>query len=820
MSESEIVFSHENYINLSVIPIHFFTIVLNGKPFIQYHINILNQLPFKWHWHVVEGVADLKNDTAWSVKLGGHITEDIHQNGLSKDGTTEYLNELAELYPDQVTIYRKPEGMFWDGKLEMVNAPLANIDEECLLWQIDADELWTVEQINTVRHLFLESPDKTAAYYWCNYFVGEKLLISSRYCYAQNPQQEWLRTWRYQPGCYWAAHEPPILAQLNSNQWQDVASINPFLHQETEAEGLIFQHFAYVIPEQLEFKEKYYGYANAYAQWQTLQAETRFPVLLRDYFPWVHDETLIDTADSLGIVPIAQREKTTNTWRFLSLGDLQQQLTTLIRPQPTIIIDGVFFQLYKSGIARVWRSLLEEWVNTGFAKHLLLLDRAKTAPMIPGVKYRLIPPYDYNDIESDCQILQEICDEEQANLFISTYYTHPLSTTSVLMVHDMIPEVVGTNLDQPIWQAKHDSIHHASAYLAVSENTARDLIKFFPEVDPATVTVTHNGINRSFTPAIPEAISSFKHKYGIYKPYFLLSGGRRGYKNTIVFFQAFAQLISKHGFDIVCTGGTTHLEAEFRAYTIGTKVHMLYLEDDELPLAYAGAIALVYPSQYEGFGLPIIEAMACGCPVITSPNASIPEVAGQAALYVPSNDVNGLTNALCEIQKPEVRKSLVHAGLEQVKQFSWGKMAQQVSSALIAATLIPLNLSDRNLIVFPDWTQPEEIYCTELADVIRAIATQSDRSHLTLLIYSECISQEDANLILSSITMALLLDEELEVSDGPEISLVANLHPLQWQTLITRIQSRVTLPHEDQNAIAQTAAAQLPTFEIGQLTSL
>nr|WP_290226459.1 glycosyltransferase family 1 protein [Trichocoleus desertorum] len=777
-------------------------------------------MPFKWHWHVVEGVADLKNDTAWSVKLGGHITEDIHQNGLSKDGTTEYLNELAELYPDQVTIYRKPEGMFWDGKLEMVNAPLANIDEECLLWQIDADELWTVEQINTVRHLFLESPDKTAAYYWCNYFVGEKLLISSRYCYAQNPQQEWLRTWRYQPGCYWAAHEPPILAQLNSNQWQDVASINPFLHQETEAEGLIFQHFAYVIPEQLEFKEKYYGYANAYAQWQTLQAETRFPVLLRDYFPWVHDETLIDTADSLGIVPIAQREKTTNTWRFLSLGDLQQQLTTLIRPQPTIIIDGVFFQLYKSGIARVWRSLLEEWVNTGFAKHLLLLDRAKTAPMIPGVKYRLIPPYDYNDIESDCQILQEICDEEQANLFISTYYTHPLSTTSVLMVHDMIPEVVGTNLDQPIWQAKHDSIHHASAYLAVSENTARDLIKFFPEVDPATVTVTHNGINRSFTPAIPEAISSFKHKYGIYKPYFLLSGGRRGYKNTIVFFQAFAQLISKHGFDIVCTGGTTHLEAEFRAYTIGTKVHMLYLEDDELPLAYAGAIALVYPSQYEGFGLPIIEAMACGCPVITSPNASIPEVAGQAALYVPSNDVNGLTNALCEIQKPEVRKSLVHAGLEQVKQFSWGKMAQQVSSALIAATLIPLNLSDRNLIVFPDWTQPEEIYCTELADVIRAIATQSDRSHLTLLIYSECISQEDANLILSSITMALLLDEELEVSDGPEISLVANLHPLQWQTLITRIQSRVTLPHEDQNAIAQTAAAQLPTFEIGQLTSL
>ncbi|MBD1861232.1 MULTISPECIES: glycosyltransferase family 1 protein [Trichocoleus] len=489
----------------------------------------------------------------------------------------------------------------------------------------------------------------------------------------------------------------------------------------------------------------------------------------------------------------------------------------LICPHPTIIIDGVFFQLYKSGIARVWRSLLREWVNTGFAKHLLFLDRAETAPIIPGVKYRLIPPYDYNDTESDRQLLQEICDQEEADLFISTYYTNPLSTTSVLMVHDMIPEVVGTNLDQPIWQEKRHSIHHASAYIAVSKNTAGDLVKFFPEVDPATITVAPNGIDHSFAPGTPEAISSFKHKYGIDKPYFLLSGGRRGYKNTIVFFQAFAQLISKHGFDIVCTGGTTHLETEFRAYTTGTTVHMLHLEDNELPLAYSGAVALVYPSQYEGFGLPIIEAMACGCPVITSPNASIPEVAGQAALYIQSNDINGLTSALCEVQKPEVRESLIQAGLQQAKQFSWTKMAQQVGSALIAATLIPLNLSDRNLIVFPDWNQPEEVFCTELADVIRAIATHPDRNSMTLLIHSNGISTEDTNLVLSSITMNLLLEEELEVDAGLEISLVSNLSSIQWQLLLTRVQGCIALPHEDQAAIDAVNARQLPTLEIHQL---
>ena len=125
------------------LPIHFFTIVLNGEPFIRYHIEVFKQLPFKWHWHIVEGVADLKHDTGWSIQFGGRITNELHCNGLSNDGTTEYLNELAMQFPENITIYRKSNGTFWDGKLEMVNAPLININKECLLWQVDVDEYWT-----------------------------------------------------------------------------------------------------------------------------------------------------------------------------------------------------------------------------------------------------------------------------------------------------------------------------------------------------------------------------------------------------------------------------------------------------------------------------------------------------------------------------------------------------------------------------------------------------------------------------------------------------------------------------------------------------
>ncbi|MBL0320626.1 MAG: class I SAM-dependent methyltransferase, partial [Alphaproteobacteria bacterium] len=155
------------------LPIHFFTIVLNGMPFIKYHFDILQQLPFKWHWHIVEGVADLVHDTAWSKQLGGQISNEFHHLGLSIDGTTDYLDRLKQRFPDQITVYRKPKGSYWDGKLEMVNAPLSSIKEECLLWQIDVDEYWTVEQIETARRMFSRQPEKTAAYYWCHFFVGK-----------------------------------------------------------------------------------------------------------------------------------------------------------------------------------------------------------------------------------------------------------------------------------------------------------------------------------------------------------------------------------------------------------------------------------------------------------------------------------------------------------------------------------------------------------------------------------------------------------------------------------------------------------------------
>jgi glycosyltransferase involved in cell wall biosynthesis len=479
---------------------------------------------------------------------------------------------------------------------------------------------------------------------------------------------------------------------------------------------------------------------------------------------------------------------------------------------PVIVIDGAFFQFAKSGVSRLWETLWEEWVAMGFAQHLVVIDRAGTAPKLSGVTYRTAPIYNYSQPLLDREFNEQICQEEQASLFVSTYYTTPLSCRSVFIAYDMLPEVQGWDLNTSVWQAKRQAIGHASAYIAISESTAKDLAQLFPHIDFSQIVVSCCGVDKHFQPASLKQVAQFKTNWGITKPYFLIVGTRFQYKNILLFLLAFQDLPNREDFSIVCVGGGT-LEEHFQAFARQFSMHMLNLSDQELATAYSGAEALIYPSVYEGFGMPVAEAMACGCPVITCHNSSLPEVAGEAALYVGETDVEGMIQALQTLQKPAVRQKLAEAGLEQSKRFSWSRMAEDVAHVLLKTTL-PIALAPENYLLFPDWKQ--EGIAETLTEILATWITNPLSPQAALLIVEEDFPDDDemtAEIFLHSILTELIFMRGLLI-DNP-ICLLPSLYPAQWQLLLKEHCTYIPIiptTLENRALVIQTGADQLPKW--------
>lgn len=254
--------------------IKFLTICLDAMRFLPTQLITFNRLHLDWEWLIVEGVAAPVKDTAWCKSIPPR---------LSKDGTTEFLDVLKRNHPRVKVFWRD----LWHGKTEMCNFAIDAIKEPCLLLQVDADEFWTSEQIQDMVAACKANPDFNSGRFFCRYFLGPNIVAVGENCYGNNPG-EWLRLFAFEPGMRFKTHEPPFLEGVSG---KDEAA---FSREQTRAWGLVFDHQAYCWQEQLEFKQEYYGYENAVRHWQRLQANTVWPVKLKDYLPWTDDRAQAD----------------------------------------------------------------------------------------------------------------------------------------------------------------------------------------------------------------------------------------------------------------------------------------------------------------------------------------------------------------------------------------------------------------------------------------------------------------------------------------------------------------------------------------------
>jgi glycosyltransferase involved in cell wall biosynthesis len=234
------------------------------------------------------------------------------------------------------------------------------------------------------------------------------------------------------------------------------------------------------------------------------------------------------------------------------------------------------------------------------------------------------------------------------------------------------------------------SVKNAQKVFTISTASKNDIMKFYNKKNNDVI-VTHLGIKAIDTDITKKSMEEIQKKYNLSKNYFLFVGTLQPRKNITRLIEAFALLKNKYSeITLVIVGrkGWKYdeiIEAPTKYNVTDSVLFLDFVPDEDLPSLYANAIAYVLPSLYEGFGLPVLEAMEYDCPVITSNISSLPEAGGEAALYVNPENVIDISDKMEKLlSDEELRKNLIKKGHEQIKKFSWEKTAKETLAVLEA----------------------------------------------------------------------------------------------------------------------------------------
>jgi glycosyltransferase involved in cell wall biosynthesis len=267
---------------------------------------------------------------------------------------------------------------------------------------------------------------------------------------------------------------------------------------------------------------------------------------------------------------------------------------------------------------------------------------------------------------------------------------------SVVTVHDLAflahPEAFHPSKRRYLMLMTRLSVHRARRVIAVSAHTKGDLVRHFG-VAPDKVTVIPNAMDDRFRPATnPDARAQFTRDHHLPERFILFVGTLEPRKNLRRLIDAFARLArDDHEVALVIVGAsgwmTSDLAPLAEAHGLADRIVFTgYVADDELPRWYQAATLFCYPSLYEGFGLPVLEAMACGTPVVTSNTSSIPELASGAAARIDPTDVAALADALGALLADAPRRAeMSRAGIARARSYSWERTAAATYAVIAEA---------------------------------------------------------------------------------------------------------------------------------------
>jgi glycosyltransferase involved in cell wall biosynthesis len=361
---------------------------------------------------------------------------------------------------------------------------------------------------------------------------------------------------------------------------------------------------------------------------------------------------------------------------------------------PTIGIDAR--KLRDFGIGSYIRNLLEAMALRPEAAHFrfrVYTRRADRDIMPPlAANFEVVeedsPGYSFAELTRFAFRLYR----DRLDLFHATHYVlPPLRSRAVVTIHDIIHLLYPQFLPSPaaLVYARvmiRRALRRADRIITVSYNSKRDLVDYFGIV-PARVDVIYNGVSPRFRSDVSEEDRTrVAAKYGLRRPYLLFLGGEKPHKNVQNVVRAFgeARRVRPDLPHVLALAGpmprnSARIDALIAALDLAAAIARPGLIDEEdLPGLLSGADALLYPTLYEGFGLPVVEAMACGTPVLTSSTSALQEIAGGYAYLVDPLDVDAIARGILALATdPKVRADFIELGRKRALDFSWDKAAER-----------------------------------------------------------------------------------------------------------------------------------------------